>query len=184
MNNYLVMDYHMTFLEEAGTVQMDDFVKEKQNEFLGEIKAENEKGSTYNVFVDTSFYNHIVSVHFVIYTYTGGAHDIRFDKVYYYDLEKNKEIHISDIVNLSENFLSLLSHESYQYLKAEKSELIYDDDYLLKDGIRPIKENFGYLIFESDSLKVVFPPYQVGPWSSGEINALISYQVIEDYLKV
>lgn len=184
MNNYLTMDYHMTFLEEAYTIQMDDFVKEKQNVFLEEINLENEKDSPYNVFVDTSFYNHIVSIHFVIYIYTGGAHDIRFDKVYYYDLEKNKEVNILDIVDLNENFLDLLSCEAYQYLKKEKYGLIYDDEYLLKDGLSPIKENFEYLVFENNSLKVVFPPYQVGPWSSGEINFSIPYQKIANYLKV
>ena len=104
MNNYLTMDYHMTYIEEVSTIQLDDFIKAKQNEFLGEIKSENEKGSTYNVLVEPTFYHHIVSVHFVIYAYTGGAHDIRFDKVYYYDLEKNKEISIMDIVNFNDDF--------------------------------------------------------------------------------
>ena len=149
-----------------------------------EIKTENEKGSTYNVLVEPTFYHHIVSVHFVIYAYTGGAHDIRFDKVYYYDLEKNKEISIMDIVNFNDDFLDLLSYEAYQYLKKEKLDLVYDDEYLLKDGLSPTKENFDYLVFENNSLKIIFPPYQVGPWSSGEINALIPYQMIEDYLKV
>lgn len=184
MNNYLTMDYHITYIEEVNTIQLDDFIKAKQNEFLGEIKAENEKGSTYNVLVEPTFYHHIVSVHFVIYAYTGGAHDIRFDKVYYYDLEKNKEISIMDIVNFNDDFLDLLSYEAYQYLKKEKLDLVYDDEYLLKDGLSPTKKNFDYLVFENNSLKIIFPPYQVGPWSSGEINALIPYQMIEDYLKV
>lgn len=184
MNNYLIMDYHMSYLEEASSVQMDAFIKEKQDEFLEEIKENNEKGSTYNMMVDTSFYKHIASIHFTLYMYSGGAHDIRFDKVYYYDLNQNKEIDVSKIFDFNEEFLGLLSNESYHYLKKEKLELIFEDDYLLKDGLSPLKENFKYLILENDSLKVLFPPYQVGPWSSGEIIASIPYQVIADYLKV
>ena len=184
MNNYLIMDYHMTYLEEASFICLDAFIKEKQNKFLEEIKANNEKGSTYNIMVSMSFYKHIASIHFTLYMYSGGAHDIRFDKVYYYDLNQNKEMDGSKIFVLNEEFLEILSKEAYQYLKKEKPELIYADDYLLKDGLRPTKENFGYLILENDSLKVIFPPYQVGPWSSGEIIASISYQVIADYLKI
>ena len=39
-------------------------------------------------------------------------------------------------------------------------------------------------MFEEENLKIIFPPYQVGPWSSGEIDVLIPYFKIEKYLKI
>ena len=55
---------------------------------------------------------------------------------------------------------------------------------MVRDGLKPIKENFQYLVFDEDSLKIVFPPYQVGPWSSKKIIVAIPYLELASYLKI
>ena len=184
MNNYLTMDYHMTYIEEVNTIQLDDFIKAKQNEFLGEIKTENEKGSTYNVLVEPTFYHHIVSVHFVIYAYTGGAHDIRFDKVYYYDLEMGKEVVLEDLLTLNSSFYVEIQKYALEQLLSEKTDVIYEDENLILEGLQADKSHFKYFMFLKDGIQILFPPYQVGPWSSGEISVSIPYQSIAKYLKI
>ena len=184
MNNYLIMDYHFVYQEQGDLISLDNFIMEKKNELLEEVKLENDKGSSCNIFYDTAIREDIFSIHFILYIYTGGAHDIRYDRVFYYDLNDKKEVFLDDIIENKKDFFSVLSNKAKDKLLHEKKDLIYDDLYLLEDGLKPIEENFKYLFFDVDHLKVIFPPYQVGPWSSGEISVNIPYSDIDKYLKV
>ena len=179
MNNYFIMNYQDEIVFDYG---IDDFVKEKQQEFLEEFDGD--KNSSFYTLLDFSTYHDIVSMHYTYYVYQGGAHDIRMDRIYYWSLQKKSEVFLADLVTLNEEFLRKLSDFSYDYLNTYKKELIYDDDYMVRDGLKPIKENFQYLVFDEDSLKIVFPPYQVGPWSSKEIIVAIPYLELASYLKI
>ena len=183
MNNYLAMDYQFVYLEDYQD-SLDQFIEEEQNKFIGEIQLENEKGSTYRVSCDIYFYHDLVSIHFVLYTYQGGAHDIRYDKVVYYGLDDHKKKTLDDIIVNKQEFLEKISILAKEELLNEKKELIYEDDYMLQDGLNPTDQNYQYLVFGEDSLKIIFPPYQVGPWSSGEIHAIIPYLDIASFLKL
>ena len=183
MNNYLAMDYQFVYLEDYQDF-FDQFIEEEQNIFLGEIKLDNEKGSTYRISYDVYFYHDIASIHFVLYTYQGGAHDIRYDKVIYYGLDDHKKKTLDDIISNKQEFLEKISIIAKHQLLNEKKELIYEDSYLFQDGLDPIDKNYQYLVFDQDSLKIIFPPYQVGPWSSGEINATIPYLDIARLMKL
>ncbi len=184
MNNYVNTFYQEMYIEEVYSFALDEVIKEKQNELLDKIKGESAKGSTYNISYKLNFYQNIATLHFTIYVYSGGAHDIRYDESYYYDLNNGKSLELKDLVTNEDEFLKKISALSKEILEKEKKEQIYEDTCLVLDGLKPTKENFGNIIFESDALKIIFPPYQVGPWSSGEINIKIPYQAIADYLKI
>ena len=130
------------------------------------------------------FYHDVLSVHFVVYVYSGGAHDTRFDQVFYYDLNRHHEIKKDDIIQNETEFLEVISKIAQKTLLEDKQELIYRDDDMLQDGLNPVWENFTYFVLQEDHLKIIFPPYQVGPWSSGEISIIIPYFQIAKYLKV
>lgn len=163
---------------------LDSFIKEKQNSYLNEIKLESDKGSTYNTYYDISYYKNIASIHFTIFVYSGGAHDIRFDKVYYYDINQNEELKLNDIIDDMNDFFLLISKLSYNYLTSEFQDAIYKEKEMLIDGLKPDLEHFQYIIFDLNGINIIFPPYQVGPWSSGEIVVPIKYQDIDKYLKI
>ncbi len=182
MNNDVFM-YQEFYIEQV-SLEVEDFIREKQNVFIEEINLETEKGSTYHIFYDTSKYQDILSIHFVLSVYSGGAHDIRFDRVYYYDLNCHEEIFLDDILMYDESFLEELSVLAKDILLKEKNDVIFDDEVILDEGLMPTATNFQYLMFEEQNLKVIFPPYQVGPWSSGAIDILIPYSKIVKYLKV
>ena len=86
-------------------------------------------------------------------------------------------------IDVKDEFLKELSTLS-EYLLKEKKNLLYDDVKMVKTGLTPTIENFSLLIFLEDNLQIIFPPYQVGPWSSGAISIKIPYLSIENYLKV
>ena len=165
MNNDVFM-YQEFYIEQV-SLEVEDFIREKQNVFIEEIKLETEKGSTYHIFYDTSKYQ-----------------DIRFDRVYYYDLNCHEEIFLDDILMYNESFLEELSVLAKDILLKEKNDVIFDDEVILDEGLMPTATNFQYLMFEEQNLKVIFPPYQVGPWSSGAIDVLIPYSKIVKYLKI
>ena len=184
MNNYVNTLYHEIYIEEVYSHDLDKIIKEKQNELLAKIKGENAKGSTYNISYKLNFYQNLATIQFTVYVYSGGAHDIRYDKIYYYDLNNGKFLELEDLITNETKFFKKISAISKEILKKEKKELIYEDAYLVEDGLKLTKENFQNIIFEATAIKIIFPPYQVGPWSSGEINVEIPYQDIADYLKI
>ncbi len=184
MNNYIDITYQEMYLEDVYQIYLEEFIREKQAVFLEEIRGESAKGSTYRMDVDTSYYHGIASIHLILYVYSGGAHDIRFDRIYYYDLEMGKEVALEDLLTLNSNFYVEIQKYALEELKKEKEDLIYEDEKLFLDGLQPDSLHFRYFMFNEDKLQLLFPPYQVGPWSSGEINVFIPYQNIAKYLKV
>ena len=96
----------------------------------------------------------------------------------------HEEIFLDDILMYNESFLEELSVLAKDILLKEKNDVIFDDEVILDEGLMPTATNFQYLMFEEQNLKVIFPPYQVGPWSSGAIDVLIPYSKIVKYLKI
>lgn len=174
------MYYQLIYVEQD--IDLEDFILEKKMQTLEEIKEENGKESTYHSSYEVFIYQNIISLHITFYVYSGGAHDIRYDQVFYYDLEHKREIFVEDLLKLNEDFLQTISKLAEEQLKEMKKEMIYDDAFLLEEGIKPVKENYRYLMFEEDQLQIIFPPYQVGPWSSGAITVQIPYFKIAKYL--
>lgn len=124
----------------------------------------------------------LYSIHFVVYKFLGGAHYERKDLIYYYDFIDNKEVSWDSLFidkNISLNELSSLTST---ILKREYREYIYLDKYIFEEGIKPIKNNFKYIMFSEDYVDIIFPPYQVGPWSSGEILVKLGYGDINNIL--
>ena len=184
MNNYIDITYQEMYLEDVYQIYLEEFIREKQAVFLEDIRGESAKGSTYRMDVDTSYYHGIASIHLILYVYSGGAHDIRFDRIYYYDLEMGKEVALEDLLTLNSNFYVEIQKYALEKLKKEKENLIYEDEKLFLDGLQPDSLHFQYFMFNEDKLQLLFPPYQVGPWSSGEISVSIPYQSIAKYLKI
>ena len=75
---------YQVHIEES--IMLDMFIIEKKNEFLSSIEPTVAKKSTYDLSYDIKFYKNIASLHYILYVDSGGAHSIRYDKVFYYDL--------------------------------------------------------------------------------------------------
>lgn len=182
MNNYINMEFYDTICIEK-SVLLDKFAVDKKNEFLSNVEQEIAKKSIYNLSYNIYFYKNIASLHYVLYVDSGGAHSIRYDKIFYYDLVNNKELFLEDLIANQESFFNKLSTLSKSLLK-EKQKLLYDEIKMIENGLSPTIENFHLLIFDVDNIQIIFPPYQVGPWSSGAINIKIPYLNVGKYLKI
>lgn len=49
---------------------------------------------------------------------------------------------------------------------------------MLYEGTKPIKENFNNFIFSKNGLIIYFPQYQIAPYSQGEFNVIVPYNLL------
>lgn len=166
--------------------KLERMIKQKQKVFLEEVRDSLKVGDTtkpleYDLNINYSFVEKdaILSIHFKIFQYVGGAHYEREDLIYYYDKEEDKEVPFDDLILDTDAFYAILRKECKEYLLLNKETLqIYDEEELLDEGLR----NIDYVAFGKNAIEVIFPPYQVGPWSSGEIVVEILYEKVKEYL--
>ena len=113
-------------------------------------------------------YNDIYYLQYFIYSYTGGVHYFLINKQFTYN-KSGEILELKDFFN-NDNYLEILSKLSYEELiKIGANE----DKNWLKEGTKPILENFSLYYFDKEGLHLTFPPYQVAPWVSGPIKITI-----------
>jgi len=182
VNVEIKIDYPM-YENKNFNKKIKNYIKEQEQEFKKTIENyQDEKDYDFFVNYTKEIMNNRETLHLTIFAYTGGAHHERIDNIFYYDRKNQKELQLSDILDNSKEFYETISTIARKKLKENKKELIFSGDFL-EEGLEPKSENFKLLIFTKEGLKIIFPPYQVGPWSSGAIEIVIPYDEISQYLK-
>ena len=100
------------------------------------------------------------------------------DKIFYYNSYTKKWLTLDDIIKDRDTFYTSIHTLALKELEKQK-ELLFDD---YKSNLS--KDAFQYIMFSSDTVKVIFPPYTVGPWSSGEIDILIPIKHLSNNLLI
>ena len=108
----------------------------------------------------------VVSVLFNLYTYTGGAHGSRECVCFNLDLQNGRELQLGDLFDNPGTALGLLSDWSRTALTKQLAE--DGDEALIRAGTEPVTENFDCLVLQEGGVRILFPVYQVAPWSVGE----------------
>lgn len=166
---------------------IDDKIKKLVDETINDFKEEvkeldSSKSYDLNIEYESSDNNlNLYSIHLIIYKYLGGAHYNREDLVYYYNYKINKELFWNDILIDDNKTLDRLAAISKEKLMLEYKDYLYSDE-SLNNGVKPIKDNFKIILFNNDNIKVVFPPFQVGPWSSGNLKINVKYKDLNDWI--
>lgn len=162
-----------------------DYITNKKEEFLATAEELKEVTSTKCDLSITYTLEDLFdyqALHVSVYSYTGGAHYNREDKAYYYNPKTGKKITLENF--LESDKLADLSNLAYYYtIKYYKdNNLIYDEDWI-KEGTSANIENFSYFNITQDGLSLLFVPYQIGPYSDGEIKILIPEKDLEGIVK-
>lgn len=158
--------------------ELNEYINNKHLEYQELIKKENLNVNSFNATYEISEYQGIYSIHIIFLYFTGGAHNIREDKIFYYNSYTKKWLTLDDIIKDRDTFYTSILTLSLKELEKQK-ELLFDD---YKNNLS--KEAFQYIMFSSDEVKVIFPPYTVGPWSSGEIDILIPIKHLSNNLLI
>lgn len=147
--------------------KIKDWLNEKLEEFK-QYENYNEIKNDFYTDYELHEYNGIYYLQYTIYSYTGGVHYFLINKQFTYN--KNGEIlELKDFFK-NDNYLEILSKLSYEELVKIGAN---EDKNWLKEGTKPILENFSLYYFDKEGLHLKFPPYQVAPWVSGPIRITI-----------
>ena len=151
------------------------------------IEHHKDMGSYYDV-NDTVLYMDpkLISVICYVDTYfEGAAHPSNWSFSLNYDLDKNKEIDLSDL--FTGDYVKFLSEYCIKDITKQKKEnyapeLTGPDEFTL-DGAGPKAENFKVFNFTKEGFLVTFPTYQVGAYVEGPMEVLLQYSLLKDYAK-
>ncbi len=123
-------------------------------------------------------YNGIYYLQYSIYSYTGGVHYFLINKQFTYNKD-GRMLELKDFFG-NDNYLEFISKYSYEELVKIAAN---EDKNWLKEGTKPLIENFSLYYFDKDGLHITFPPYQVASWSSGAIKITISNSKLSSLIK-
>ena len=123
-------------------------------------------------------YKNYISYAIFTESFIGGAHPIHELFTINYDIENNEIITISTLIKYNNKILDILSKETYNILsgnKLFKRDVILE---MLKEGTKPIENNFKNFLFTKDGLVIYFERYQIAPYYYGDYHVTIPYKKI------
>ncbi|MBU2103801.1 DUF3298 domain-containing protein [Patescibacteria group bacterium] len=128
-------------------------------------------------------YNEVLGPHTVSYVYTlymdtFGAHPNSFYRTFVFDAETGTELKLKDLFSPRTEYLKRIS-EIVRFNLQEKFGTGIDSSYL-QQGTEPKASNFETFVIEGDTLVLLFPPYQVGPYALGPQSVAIPFAELED----
>jgi hypothetical protein len=102
---------------------------------------------------------------------TLGAHPNTYYHVFTFDTATGAQLSLSDLFASKDSYLQLLSTTTRADLPkivSDMSKTSADTDYISR-GTTPTVENFQNWYVDGSNLVLIFPPYQVGPYSLGTV---------------
>lgn len=162
-------------LNKAIKTNISSYINEFNDYAKGQDKHLNQYYTLY-ILYDEFKYDHIISYVFTVEMYTGGAHPDHYIKTINYDIDSNQIIDIDYLVDHYDNILDKLSISANSLLLNKLHKDVNLDKDMIKEGTKPIKNNFENLIFTDDGLRVYFLHYQVAPYSYGIIDITVPYE--------
>lgn len=142
-----------------------------------------ELGISYTV---TLAQDDLVSVEFVVYSYSAGAaHPNSFTETINYDLKNGKQLKLSDLFKPGAKYLSTLATYSIADLKKQMKEKSPDgsvDSRWIEEGAGPAAKNYEGWTIRKKGLGINFDPYQVGPYAAGPHSVMVPYSTLKDLI--
>lgn len=112
---------------------------------------------------------------------TGGAHPNSFYKTFTFDTVTGEEVTLGDLFLPGSGYLDRLSSIARADLPTVIDE--YADAGFIEEGTSPSAESFQNFYLEGSTLVLLFPPYQVGPYSLGTVRLPIELARLTSILK-
>lgn len=168
---YVKYEYPMT-----GDIQIDNEIKmnidNRLNNFYSEIELgiPNEQEYSLEITYDKKEYKEYVT--YILYTtvYLGGAHPNTTIETFTY--KNGKRIEIMDVISKEE--LSKISN----YVKKELLSHPGSVSDMIEEGTVPDYQNYRNFYYNDRGLVFIFEQYQVAPYSSGIIEVIVPYSIL------
>jgi hypothetical protein len=119
----------------------------------------------------------LISLMFGYSTYSGGAHPNHFTAGFTYDLKRGAQVTLPELFAPKSNYLKVIS--SYSIKELKKLETADGAE----TGAAPKLQNFKSWSLTPQGLRIVFDPYQVGPYVAGAHKVLVPYDLLKSVAK-
>lgn len=125
----------------------------------------------------------VFAVEFTESAYTGGAHGNVVIRSFNYLMPDGYRVDLQEVLDGKPALarLSALASADLRRQSAEKGGVL--DDESIKTGAAAEWDNFHVFLLLPDALKIIFPPYQVGPWVAGTQEVRIPLNALRDVLR-
>lgn len=167
--------------------RIEDFEKEAQGSATAEIGLPKEIKSTVTggPSVEEKNIRYVAIFMGMEWYLRGAAHPWHTIDTYVFDYAKGKLVSIDEMFRPGVDYVALLSQYSYQDLLAQSKEgdigFIFDES-MVREGTKPIKENFSRILPIKDGLMIYFTEYQVAPYAAGPQQVVIPYAKLKDVI--
>ncbi len=168
---YVKYEYPMT-----GNIQIDNelqfSIDDKLNKFYKEVEIIPPSDMVYSLEItyDKKIYKNYVT--YIIYStfYLGGAHPNTTIQTFTY--QDDKKIELEDFMNL-EKLIGISKYVKEELLKHPGS--VRD---MIEEGTIPDYDNYKNFYYDEEGLMFIFEQYQVAPYSSGIVEVLVPYSIV------
>ena len=126
----------------------------------------------------------LISVNFVEYTFTGGAHPNSGNFTLTYDLKGGRELKLADLFKPGSKYLAKIADYALKDLKDRKDPETDENmgiaQDIFEDGAKPTAQNYANWNITKKGLLITFPPYQVAAYAYGPQTVIVPYSHLKD----
>lgn len=122
--------------------------------------------------------NRVLSVKHYFYDYSGGAHGYGAEWGTTIDLETGAELELPHLAENAPKFMDKVLELVLEQLSERTDELFDSYETYVQESLDSVN---WYL--DAAGIEVVFTPYEIGPYSSGNITVCVPYGEVADYMK-
>ncbi|HMM29407.1 MAG TPA: DUF3298 and DUF4163 domain-containing protein [Aggregatilineaceae bacterium] len=182
------IDYPLELTAEFPVVEeaVDRFLAEERAAFLAPIADPEFVNYTPGPltldiqYQSVGFSEDVLSLQFIIYTYSGGAHGMTYFRSFTFYLPKEIELSLPDLFLPDTNYLEVIA-PMVQAALAEQLGDMADPDWIAQ-GAGPLPENYQDWVLTPDALVFTFEPYQVAAYAAGPQTVTILLADLADIL--
>jgi hypothetical protein len=114
----------------------------------------------------------VISVLLLPSTYTGGAHPMTDVITMNFNSKTGQRLGYSDIFGNTDGLLEFLSAHAYTVFRPSLGE-VWDDNPDMAEGLDAQQELLSNFMLNPEGLTLIFPPYQIAPYSEGIQSCLV-----------
>lgn len=134
-------------------------------------------GIAYEVLNDNENY---LSIEITYNEYTGGAHGNYFSEYINYDVQSEKILSLSDIVDTDKPYMEVLNEVILEAVEEARANSEYGEG--LHSWYEGVEEETLSFSIEEEGLGIHFQPYEIGSYAEGAPSFMIPYDKISDII--
>jgi hypothetical protein len=120
----------------------------------------------------------IISVHFTVSTYSGGAHPNHVSRVINFDMDTYQVLLLSDLFAADSDYLTVIAEYCINELST-RQDIVFDD---FEAGAAPTEQNYSAWNIDETGVRITFDPYQVAPYAAGMQHVTVPYRELRDIM--